>query len=182
MSPIGRSPPKSNTPIPSPTSLTTPNVIRIQSAVWPLLICADRQMGHVKVQYNEHYSDRERRANNVSANGRNMIADDRFDLRCPAAQERCHRNQFRGQSDKIAILHLHSSTAFHKGFEDRNVRPMTSASFSSPTKKVFAVVTWKTHKIPGLLISKYRVSAKIYHRYLKNIDWVITNTCKKSYW
>ena len=33
--------PKSNTPIPSPTPLTTPNGIRMQSAVLPLLTCAD---------------------------------------------------------------------------------------------------------------------------------------------
>jgi len=40
----------SNTRMPGPTPLTTPNSIRIQSAVLPLLTCADRQMGHVKVQ------------------------------------------------------------------------------------------------------------------------------------
>ena len=37
-------PPKSNTPIPSPTPLTTPNGIRIQSAILPQYRCADRQM------------------------------------------------------------------------------------------------------------------------------------------
>ena len=40
--PLRRSPPKSNTPIPSRTPLTTPNAIQIQSAVLPLLTCADR--------------------------------------------------------------------------------------------------------------------------------------------
>jgi len=42
--PLRRSPPKSNTPIPSPTPLTTPNGIRIQSAVLPQFTRADRQM------------------------------------------------------------------------------------------------------------------------------------------
>ena len=42
--PLRRSPPKSNTSIPSPTPLTTPNGIRIQSAVLPLFQCVDRQM------------------------------------------------------------------------------------------------------------------------------------------
>jgi len=41
--PLRRSPPKSNTPIPSPTPLTTPNGTRIQSAVSPQYTCADRQ-------------------------------------------------------------------------------------------------------------------------------------------
>jgi len=37
--PLQRSPPKSNTPIPSPTPLTTPNGIWIQSAVLPQYTC-----------------------------------------------------------------------------------------------------------------------------------------------
>jgi len=45
--PLRRSPPK--TPIPSPTPLTTPNGIEIQSAVLPLLTCADGQMGLTNV-------------------------------------------------------------------------------------------------------------------------------------
>jgi len=48
---LRRSPPKSNTPIPSPTPLTTPNGIRIQSAVLPQLTVADRQMGQTNVLY-----------------------------------------------------------------------------------------------------------------------------------
>jgi len=35
-------------------------------------------------------------------------------------------------------------------------------------------------QIPGLLISKYQVFAIIYKN-LKNIDFVTTNTCEKSY-
>jgi len=65
--PIRRSPPKSNTPIPSPTPLTTPNGIRIQSAMLSLLTCADGNMGRTNVQYHEHsarYSDRDRCTNN----------------------------------------------------------------------------------------------------------------------
>jgi len=46
--PLRRSPSKVNTPIPILTPLTTPNSIRIQSAVLPLLTCADRQMGQAK--------------------------------------------------------------------------------------------------------------------------------------
>ena len=42
---LRRSPPKSNTPIPSPTPLTTQNGTQIQSAVFPPLT---RQMGQVK--------------------------------------------------------------------------------------------------------------------------------------
>ena len=63
--PLRRSPPKSNTPLPSLTTLTTPNGIRIQSPVSPLLISADRQMA-------SEYSiplvlcSTERRANNIS--------------------------------------------------------------------------------------------------------------------
>jgi len=48
--PLWWSPPKSNTPIPIPTPLITPNIIRIQSAVLPQLTCADRQMGWTNVQ------------------------------------------------------------------------------------------------------------------------------------
>ena len=40
--PLRQSPPKFNTPIPSSIPLTTPNGIRIQSAVLPQLTCADR--------------------------------------------------------------------------------------------------------------------------------------------
>ena len=47
--PLRRSPPKSNTPIPSPTPLTTPNGIRMQSPVLSQLTSADRQMGQAKV-------------------------------------------------------------------------------------------------------------------------------------
>jgi len=43
--PLRRSPSKSNTPIPSPTPLTTLNGIRIQSAVLPQYTCAARQTG-----------------------------------------------------------------------------------------------------------------------------------------
>jgi len=43
--PLQRSPPKSNTPKMSPTPLTTPNGIWIQSAVSPQFTCADGQMG-----------------------------------------------------------------------------------------------------------------------------------------
>jgi len=49
--PLRRSPPKSNTPIPSPIPLTTSNGIQIQSAVLPLLTCADRQMAMTNVPY-----------------------------------------------------------------------------------------------------------------------------------
>ena len=42
---LRRSPSKSNTPIPSPTPLTTLNGIRIQSAVLPQYACADSQTG-----------------------------------------------------------------------------------------------------------------------------------------
>jgi len=41
---------KSNTPIPSPTPLTIPNGIRIQSPVSPLLTSADRQMARTNVR------------------------------------------------------------------------------------------------------------------------------------
>ena len=47
--PLRRSPPKSSTPLPSPTPLTTPNGIPIHLRVWPLLTCADRQMVQAKV-------------------------------------------------------------------------------------------------------------------------------------
>jgi len=40
---LQRSPPKSNTPLPSPTPLTTPNGVPIHPRVWPLLTPADRQ-------------------------------------------------------------------------------------------------------------------------------------------
>jgi len=56
--PLRRLPPNSNTPIPSPTPLTTPNGIRIQSAVLPLLTCADRQMGQTKALSHEHSAHR----------------------------------------------------------------------------------------------------------------------------
>ena len=49
--PLRRSPPKSNTPIPSPTQLTTPNGIPILSPVLPLLTCEDRQMVGTNVPY-----------------------------------------------------------------------------------------------------------------------------------
>jgi len=57
---LRRSPLKSNTPIPSQTPLTTPNGIQIQSAVLPLITCADGQMGLTNVPLY-----RERRANNA---------------------------------------------------------------------------------------------------------------------
>jgi len=41
----------SNTPIPQPTPLTAPNVIRIQSVVLPQFTFVDRQMGHANVLY-----------------------------------------------------------------------------------------------------------------------------------
>jgi len=47
--PLRRSPPKSSTPLPSPTPLTTRNGITIHLWVWPLLTCADRQMVHANV-------------------------------------------------------------------------------------------------------------------------------------
>jgi len=56
--PFRRSPPKSNTPIPSPTPLTTPNGIRILSAVLPLLTCAGRQMGQAKALSHERSAHR----------------------------------------------------------------------------------------------------------------------------
>ena len=65
---LRRSPPKSNTPIPSPTPLTTPNSIRIQSAILPQYRCADRQTWDDMVNHNSallSYSDSERRANNI---------------------------------------------------------------------------------------------------------------------
>jgi len=46
---LRRSPPKSHRPIPSPTPLTTPNGIQIQSPVSRLLTCGDRQMAQAKV-------------------------------------------------------------------------------------------------------------------------------------
>jgi len=49
--PLRRSPPKSHTPIPSPTPLTTPNGIQIQSPVSPLLTSANRQMAMINVPY-----------------------------------------------------------------------------------------------------------------------------------
>jgi len=64
---LRRSRPKSNTPIPSPTPLITPNGIRIQSAVLPQYRCADRQTWDDMVYHNSallSYSDSERRANN----------------------------------------------------------------------------------------------------------------------
>jgi len=48
--PLRRSPPKSNTPTLSPTPLTIPNGIRIQSPVSPLLTSADRQMARTNVR------------------------------------------------------------------------------------------------------------------------------------
>jgi len=68
-----RLPPKSNTPIPSPTPLTTPNGIRIQSAILPQYRCADRQTWDDMVNQYTHnsallsYSDSERRANNIKS-------------------------------------------------------------------------------------------------------------------
>jgi len=67
--PLRRSPPKVNTPIPSPTPLTTPNGIRIQSAVLPLLTRANRQMGQVKALSHERSAHIERRANNITKTG-----------------------------------------------------------------------------------------------------------------
>jgi len=55
---LRRSPPKSNTPIPSPTPLTTPNGIPIQSVVLPLHTLADGQMGYVKALSHEHSAHR----------------------------------------------------------------------------------------------------------------------------
>jgi len=49
--PLWRSPPKSNTPIPSPTPLTSPKGIPIQSSVLPLLTPEDRQMGQLRKLY-----------------------------------------------------------------------------------------------------------------------------------
>jgi len=59
---LRRSPPKSNTPLPSPTPLTTPNGIPIHSPVSPLLTCEDRQMGQANVPYHERVCSMERRA------------------------------------------------------------------------------------------------------------------------
>ena len=47
--PLWRSPSKSNTPLPSPTPLNTPNGIPIHLRVSPLLTCADRQIIQAKV-------------------------------------------------------------------------------------------------------------------------------------
>ena len=47
--PLRRSPPKSSTPLPSPTPLTTPNGIPIHLRMSSLLTCADRQMVRAKV-------------------------------------------------------------------------------------------------------------------------------------
>ena len=54
--PLRRSPPKSNTPLPSPTPLTTPNDIPIYSRVSPLLTCADRQMAQAKVLSHKRFA------------------------------------------------------------------------------------------------------------------------------
>jgi len=54
--PLRRSPPKSNTPIPSPTPLTTPNGIRIQSPVLPLLTSTVRQMARTNVLYQKRFA------------------------------------------------------------------------------------------------------------------------------
>jgi len=54
--PLRRSPPKSNTPLPSMTPLTTPNSIRIHSPVSPLLTSADRQMAQAKVLSHKHFA------------------------------------------------------------------------------------------------------------------------------
>ena len=45
-----------NTPIPSPAPLTTPNGIQIQSAVLPLLTCANGHMGQANVPYHERFA------------------------------------------------------------------------------------------------------------------------------
>jgi len=58
----------SNIPIPRPTPLTTPNGIRIQSAVLPQVTFADQQMGQANVLYHycfARYADGQRRANNT---------------------------------------------------------------------------------------------------------------------
>jgi len=47
--PLQWSPPKSNTALPSPTPLNTPNCITIHLRVSPLLTCADKQMVQAKV-------------------------------------------------------------------------------------------------------------------------------------
>ena len=65
--PLRRSPPKSNTPIPTPTPLITPNGIWIQSAVSPQYIRADRQTWDDMVSNISAllcYCDSERRAKN----------------------------------------------------------------------------------------------------------------------
>ena len=51
--PLQQSPPKSNTPIPSQTPLTTPNGIQIQShfTTIHMFTCTDRQIGITNVQY-----------------------------------------------------------------------------------------------------------------------------------
>jgi len=54
--PLRQSPPKSNTPIPSPTPLTTPNGIRIQSAMLSLLTCADGHMGQAKAPSHKRFA------------------------------------------------------------------------------------------------------------------------------
>ena len=54
--PLRRSPPKSNTPILSPTPLITPNGIPIQSPVSPLLTCADGHMGQAKALSHEVFA------------------------------------------------------------------------------------------------------------------------------
>ena len=46
--PLRRLPPKSNTPLPSPTPLITPNGIRIHSPMSPLLTSVDRQISKRK--------------------------------------------------------------------------------------------------------------------------------------
>jgi len=53
---LRRSPPKSNTPIPSLTPLTTPNGIPIQSPVSPLLTCENQQMGQAKVLSHKRFA------------------------------------------------------------------------------------------------------------------------------
>jgi len=85
--PLRRSPPKSNTP--SPTPLTTPNGIWIQSAVLPQCQCADRQMGgrhFTNICTLHSYSDRERCANNMTKTSSEFIIKR---LQCALPQLHC---------------------------------------------------------------------------------------------
>jgi len=77
--PLRRSPPKSNTPTPSPTSLTTPNGIRVQSAILPKYRCVDRQtwdntVNHISALLS--YSDSERCAKNIQSSWLKKLLSD----------------------------------------------------------------------------------------------------------